>query len=95
MYCRYFYRIWPYVACLLACVIVDLFYFPPFTMFPDEDRIVASAVRLAGSGQFWVGADRAWEMPGTALFFAPAVWLFGAHGAVIPIRLTQAVLLMI
>jgi hypothetical protein len=34
-------------------------------------------------------------MPGTALFFAPAVWAFGAHGAVIAIRIAQAVLLVI
>ena len=33
-------------------------------------------------------------MPGTALFFAPAVWLFGADGAVIPIRMMQAILLI-
>lgn len=34
-------------------------------------------------------------MPGTALFYAPAVWLFGPHSAIIPIRLVQATLLVI
>jgi hypothetical protein len=89
------YRLLPYVACFLACAVVDLVYFPPTTIFPDEDRFLASAIRLAASGEFWVGSDRAWEMPGTALFFAPAVRLFGAHAAIIPIRFTQAILLVI
>lgn len=90
-----FYRILPPLACLLACIAVDLWYFPPGLVFPDEQRFLASAVKLAASGEFWVGADRAWEMPGTALFFAPAVWLFGPEHAVLPIRLMQAVLLAI
>ena len=89
------YRFWPYAVCLAACVLIDLFYFPPHLVFPDEHRILASAVGLVTRGEFRVGADRAWEMPGTALFFAPAVWLFGAQGAVIPIRLMQSVLLVI
>jgi 4-amino-4-deoxy-L-arabinose transferase-like glycosyltransferase len=89
---RPFYRILPYLACFLACVTVDLFYFPHATVFPDEQRILGSAVRLTESGAFWVGADRAWEMPGAALFFTPAVWLFGAQGAIVPIRLIQALL---
>ena len=95
MHPRSFYRVLPYLACFLACATVDLFYFPHATVFPDEQRILASAIRLASSGEFWVGADRAWEMPGAALFFAPAVWLFGPHAAVIPIRLAQAVLLVV
>ena len=78
---------------LLLCTIVNLLYFPPTTVFPDEQRFLASATRLAASGEFWVVHDRAWEMPGTALFFAPAVWLFGPHGAIIPIRFAQTILL--
>jgi hypothetical protein len=89
------YRLLPYVACFLACAVVDLVYFPATTIFPDEQRFLASAMRLATSGEFWVGGDRAWEMPGTALFFAPAVKLFGTQAAVIPIRIAQAVLLVI
>lgn len=90
---RTVYRALPYLACLIACAIVDLFYFPHTTIYPDEHRFLASATRLAASGEFWVDADRAWEMPGTALFFAPAVWLFGAKGALIAIRFVQAILL--
>lgn len=92
---RLSYRVLPYIACLLACVLVDLFYFPRTTVFPDEQRFLASAVRLAASGEFWVGSNRAWEMPGTALFFAPAVWLFGPQAAILPIRFAQAVLVVV
>jgi 4-amino-4-deoxy-L-arabinose transferase-like glycosyltransferase len=90
-----FYRVLPYLACLLACSIVNLFYFPPTTVFPDEQRYLASAIRLAASGEFWIGGDRAWEMPGTAAFYAPLVWLSGADAAIVPIRLAQSVLLAI
>src|ERR1700750_1856719 len=92
---RLSYRILPYAACFLACVIIDLFYFPASTVFPDEQRFLASAARLAASGECCVPADAAWEMPGTALFFAPAVWAFGAHGSVIAIRIAQAILVVI
>lgn len=92
---RHYYRALPYVACLLACVAVDLIYFPPRLIFPDEHRFLDSAMQLITTGQFWSGGGRAWEMPGTVLFFAPAVWLFGPHDAIVPIRLAQAVLLAI
>ena len=92
---RLLYLCLPYALCLLACVALDLFYFPGTTVFPDEQRFLASAIRFVQTGQFWVGPDRAWEMPGTALFFAPAVWLFGPQGALIAIRFMQAILVVI
>jgi 4-amino-4-deoxy-L-arabinose transferase-like glycosyltransferase len=92
---NFLYRILPCFACLLICTIVDLFYFPATTAFPDEQRFLASAVQLAENGEFWISGDRAWEMPGTALFYTPMVWLFGPHSAIVPIRLTQAILLAI
>ncbi|MCK9918538.1 glycosyltransferase family 39 protein [Microbacteriaceae bacterium K1510] len=95
MISRSSYQKLPYFACFLVCVAIDLYYFPATTVFPDEQRFLASATRLAASGEFWVGSDRAWEMPGTALFFAPAVWAFGAHGAIVAIRIAQAVLLVV
>jgi 4-amino-4-deoxy-L-arabinose transferase-like glycosyltransferase len=91
---RSVYRALPYLACLIACTIINLFYFPPAPIFPDEHRYIAPAAKLVATGEFWVGSDRAWEMPGTALFFAPAVWLFGTNGAVIPIRIAQSILLI-
>ncbi len=90
-----FYRLLPYIACVFACAIVDLFYFPRSTVFPDEQRFLASAAQLVATGDFTVGGDRAWEMPGPAMFFAPAVWLFGTQGAIIPARLAQAILVVI
>jgi 4-amino-4-deoxy-L-arabinose transferase-like glycosyltransferase len=92
---RLFYRGLPYLACLLACAIINLFYFPPTLVFPDEQRFLASAIRLAATGEFWVGSDRAWEMPGTALFFTPAVWLFGPHAAIVPLRFAQSILVAV
>lgn len=83
----------PCLTCFLACSIVNLLYFPSTTIFPDEQRFLASAIRLAATGEFWVGSDRAWEMPGTAIFYAPAVWLFGPQAAIVPIRFVQAILL--
>lgn len=88
-------RLLPYITCLIACMAVNLFYFPAATVFPDEVRILGSATRLAASGEFWVGSDRAWEMPGAALFFTPAVWLFGPGAAIYPLRFAQALLVVL
>ena len=95
MQARSVYQVLPYVVCFIACAAVDLFYFPHTTVFPDEQRFFASAIRLAASGEFWVGSDRAWEMPGTALFYAPFVKLFGPHNAIVPIRIAQAILVTV
>ena len=92
---RFVYLGLPYIGCLSLCLVVNLLYFPPAIVFPDEQRFLASAIRLTASGEFWVGTDRAWEMPGTALFFSPAVWLFGPNAAVLPIRLAQSAFLMV
>ena len=83
-------------ASFFLCVALDLFYFPATTTFPDEQRFLASAARLVETGGFWVGGDRAWEMPGTALFYAPFVALAPSPGAaILPIRLAQAALLIV
>ena len=95
MNARLLYRLSPYLACFLACAVINLAYFPPATTFPDEQRLLASAVHLVATGDFSVGADRAWEMPGPALFFSPAVWLFGPHDAIIPLRFVQALLVLV
>ena len=92
---KLFYLGLPWLACLAACTVINLFYFPPTTIFPDEQRFLWSAVRLAASGEFWAGPDRAGEMPGTAIFFGAAVWLFGPDGAILPIRFAQSVLLIV
>ncbi len=70
---RFVYRALPFFACLIACTVVNLYYFPPALTFNDEHRFLSSAAELVAGGGFRVGADRAFEMPGTALFFTPAV----------------------
>jgi hypothetical protein len=80
------------IASFVACALVDLFYFGPKTISGDEDRLMRSAAHLLASGEFRVGLDRAWEMPGTALLFAPLLYLFPTS-PLTAIRLTQGVLL--
>ena len=58
-------------ASFLVCVAADIFYFGSKTISSDEDRIIASAAHWLATGEFRVGRDVAWEMPGAALFFAP------------------------
>jgi 4-amino-4-deoxy-L-arabinose transferase-like glycosyltransferase len=82
-------------ACLMICWAIDLFYFPGTTVFPDEDRILASAVRLAHTGEFWVGDSRAWEMPGAAIFFAGPASIFRTTTAIVAARILQSFLLVL
>jgi hypothetical protein len=83
------------IACLGACAAVDWIYFPATTVFPDEQRYVASALRLAQTGEFWAAGDRAWEMPGTALFYAAIIRAFGAVHLVPVARAAQSGLLVV
>jgi hypothetical protein len=79
---------------LCVCFVLDLNW--PLPLFPDEHRFIASAANLAGSGTFAVGADPAWEMPGAALFFAGFMVLWpDPNAAIVPIRLAQAVLVLL
>ena len=78
---------------LVVCLTLDLWLFPAGTSLPDEKRFLASAADLAASGEFWVGKMRAWEMPGTEIFFAPFLKLFpGKTAALMAIRMAQAIL---
>jgi len=84
---------WIWLGCLVLCLVVDFFYFPNNTTFPDEQRFLASASGLVQTGQFRVGGgDRAWDMPGPAMFFAVPVYWFGSERAVTAIRVVQALL---
>jgi hypothetical protein len=60
------------VAAVSLCIffILDLHWFLPATLFPDQERFLSSAANLARTGMFAVGTNRAWEMPGTAIFFS-------------------------
>jgi 4-amino-4-deoxy-L-arabinose transferase-like glycosyltransferase len=90
-----FHRILPYAICFLACTAVDLFYFSNGLIFSDEKRYFESAIRLATTGEFWVGNDRAWEMPGTAVLYSIPMWLFGPETAIRTIRFIQSILVVV
>jgi len=82
-------------ASLSLCAVIDFYYFPSTVVFGDELRFLRSASHLVQTGQFAVSDARAWEMPGTAIFLAGFISLFGdAQGAILPARLAQAVLLV-
>lgn len=79
------------LASFAACVLVDVLYFGRATVSGDEDRILGSARHLLATGAFRVGNDVAWEMPGTALFFAALLHFF-PDAALPAVRTAQAVL---
>jgi hypothetical protein len=91
----FFYRVLPYLACLAACSAVNILYFPPALVFPDEQRFWASAVHLAATGQFRAGGDLAYEMPGPAAVFALFIHFAGAAHAIYAIRGVQSLLLLL
>jgi len=78
-------------ASFAVCVAIDLFYFGNSTMSADEDRFLRSASQLLAQGQFRVGNDVAWEMPGTAIFFAAVTSLL-PMSALTAIRIANAAL---
>jgi 4-amino-4-deoxy-L-arabinose transferase-like glycosyltransferase len=83
-------------AAFLLYVLLDVYYFPTPPMFPDELRILAEARRLIEDGSFWPENDRAWEMPGTAIFYGIFVYLFSTpQFAILAIRVAQAGLLVL
>ncbi len=78
---------------LAVCLTLDLWMFPAGTSLPDEKRFLASAADLAATGEFFVGKMRAWEMPGTEIFFALFLKVFpGKTAALMAIRVAQAIL---
>jgi 4-amino-4-deoxy-L-arabinose transferase-like glycosyltransferase len=80
---------------LSVCAAINFLYLPHATIFPDEQRYLGSAFRLAQTGEFWVGTDRAWEMPGTAIWFSIAVDPIGRDFSIIVIRTAQSLLLVL
>ena len=78
------------IASFAACTLLDLFYFPATTTFPDEARFIESAERLIATGEFSSVGFRAWEMPGTALFYAAILSVFPGEAGIYAIRIVQA-----
>jgi 4-amino-4-deoxy-L-arabinose transferase-like glycosyltransferase len=79
---------------LALCIALDVWYFPPGLVFPDETRFLSSALHLVATGDFASGGGRAWEMPGTAIYIAAFAMVFGKN-AVLAVRISQGVLLLI
>jgi hypothetical protein len=75
----------------VACAALDLFFFKSSTTFGDERRFLQSAAGIVRDFTFRVREDVAWEMPGTAVFYAPFLALFPDH-FLMAIRLAQALL---
>lgn len=65
---------------------------PGRLLFPDEGRFAAEAVHLAETGEFATGDDRAWEMPLTAMLYAPFFKLLPHAAAIRASRVMQALL---
>ena len=78
-------------ASLAVCVFLDLVYFGNSTISGDEDRFLRSAAQLLAHSQFRVGNDVAWEMPGTAIFFAAIISL-GQMSPLTAVRIVNALL---
>ena len=83
------------LASLAVSWSIDFFFFTGLTSFPDEERILASAMNLAATGEFNVAGARAWEMPGAAAFFSIPILVFGPEHAVAAIRVMQSLLLVL
>lgn len=79
------------IASAAVCVLIDLFYFGSSIITADEERFLASAARLIGTGAFRVGNDVAWEMPGTAILFAAITAGFPAT-PLLAVRVAQAMM---
>jgi 4-amino-4-deoxy-L-arabinose transferase-like glycosyltransferase len=82
------------LSCILLCLVIDIFYFPSGLTFGDERRFYASAFDLARMGYFSVEGARAWEMPGTAVFFSSAFAIAAPEHVIVVVRVAQALLLV-
>jgi 4-amino-4-deoxy-L-arabinose transferase-like glycosyltransferase len=78
-------------ASFAACVLADVLYFSDAPLIADDARFLRSAAGLLADGRFRVGNDVAWEMPGTAIFFA-AVSAPGLASPLASIRIANAAL---
>lgn len=86
-----------WVLCLLLCLAIDFFYFPPHPSFPDEQRFLASAAHWLSNGEFLSNNGRAWEMPLPSMIFAAIRWIAGGDEVweLYSIRFIQALLVVL
>ena len=77
--------------------IVNFFYFPMETVFPDESRFVKRAINFSVYGVFGhLDAPTAWEMPLTSLFLGTLYSILGSEVyLVVFVRVFQSILLIL
>ena len=87
-----------YLIAFFAFIIyqlVNFFYFPLHTIYPDESRFLSEAVKFAKTNEFWTGQNRAWEMPLTAVIYGIFYKIVGTKSAlIITVRIFQSLLLI-
>jgi len=88
-----------YISAIIAFIVyqfVNFVYFPLHTVYPDESRFVAEAIKFAESGEFWKGTSRAWEMPFTGIFYGFLYKIFNSEELlIIAVRIIQSLLLIL
>ncbi len=87
-----------YIA-LVAFIIyqlVNFAYLPLSFIFSDEHRFIGEAITFAKTGEFWVGEDRAWEMPLTAIIYGSIYKITSnIENTIVVIRIFQSCLLIL
>lgn len=82
------------IAFIFYCA-VNFIYFPLNTIFSDEIRFIAEAVKLVETGEFWTGNSRSWEMPFTAMTYSIFYFIFQSEDLlIISVRVFQSLLLI-
>ena len=75
---------------------INFIYFPIATTFPDEQRFLTEAITFANTGEFWIGNNRAWEMPLTAIVYGSIYKIANnIEYTIILIRIMQSLMLIL
>lgn len=83
------------VLAFIVYQVINFFYFPLSTTFPDEQRFLTEAIKFSETFEFWTGNSRAWEMPFTAIIYGLIYKLFyNIDHTIIVIRLMQSIMVI-
>jgi len=86
---------WLALAAFLVHQCINFFFFPLDNTFADERRFIREAIRLSTIGEFRTGADRAWEMPFTAILYSFFYSLTNSReGLIVVARIFQSLCLI-
>jgi hypothetical protein len=87
---------WLSIIAFLIYQVINFIYFPLHTIFPDESRFVSEAIKFANTNEFWIGNERAWEMPLTGIFYGLIYKIFDNYTFfLVAIRMIQSLLLIL